>query len=147
MTAEASPLDRDSAYLTVIVNHQEVRRLPLRKEMTLGRSMDCDLWLEDPILSRHHCRIEPALEGDGWAVIDLKSRNGTFVNAKRIERAPLVEGDIITIGRAHVRFHADGFVPPRPAGPHEAVKLPANRAAMKTDAHAPNRPLPKPRPA
>lgn len=140
------PLDRDAPYLTVVVNYQEVRRLPLRGAITVGRGAGCELWLEDPILSRQHCRIEPALEGDGWAVTDLKSRNGTFVNAKRIEHSPLVEGDVVTVGRAHIKFHADGYVPPRPAGPHEAVKLPANRGAMKTDAAPSTRTLPTPAP-
>jgi pSer/pThr/pTyr-binding forkhead associated (FHA) protein len=143
---DESPLLRDAPYLTVTVNHQVVRRVPLKGELTVGRSTDCGLWLEDPILSRHHCQFEPALEGDGWAVVDLESRNGTFVNAKRVERSPLVEGDVVTVGRTHLKFHPDGYTPPRPAGPHEAVKLPANRSAMKTDAHATTRTLPKPAP-
>ena len=137
---------RNAPYITAVYNHEVVQRMPLTGPIVLGRGLDCNLWVEDAILSRHHCRIEPALEGDGWAVIDLKSRNGTFVNAKRVERAALNDGDVISIGRVHIRFHAKGYVPPRPVGPHEAVKLPANRGMMTRDADEPKRPLPKPAP-
>jgi pSer/pThr/pTyr-binding forkhead associated (FHA) protein len=106
--------DRGGAYISVHVANQETLRRPIEDAVVIGRSLDCDVCLEEPILSRHHCRLEPALEGDGWAVIDLNSRNGTFLNAKRlIERQVLSDGDIITVGRAHIRFHASGYVPPR----------------------------------
>src|ERR1700744_5487201 len=100
---------RDAPYITLVVNHEVLQRVPLSGAITLGRSLDCNVWVEDTILSRHHCRLEPALEGDGWVVEDLKSRNGTFVNGKRVERSPLNDGDTITMGRVHIRFHADGF--------------------------------------
>ncbi len=143
MARDPSPADRNAAFLTVVVDHVEKMRIPLTTTTSIGRSLDCDIWLEDSILSRHHCRLEPAVEGDGWAVVDLKSRNGTFVNARRVTDAwALTDGDIITVGRAHITFHAKGYVPPRPAGPHEAAKLPANRAAMKQDGAVSSRPLP-----
>jgi pSer/pThr/pTyr-binding forkhead associated (FHA) protein len=119
--------------------------------MTIGRSLDCDLWLEDPLLSRHHCRIEPALEGDGWVLIELGSRNGTYLNAKRVrDRRPLNHGDTITLGKTHVKFKASGYVPPRPADPSVAMLIPARaRHALServpTPHHAADRPLPSPR--
>lgn len=147
--AATSQQQRGGPYLTVTVNHAEIQRRPLSDQhpLTIGRSLDCDLWIEDPILSRRHCRVEPALEGDGFAVVDLQSRNGTFVNAERVqERQALVDGDVITIGRAHLKFRAKGYCPPRPRGPEEALKMHANRAAMhRAPAGTSQRPLPTPK--
>src|SRR5678810_502978 len=97
------PDARGGPYITVTINNHEAHRRPLDKPIVIGRSLDCELALEEPILSRHHCRLEPAPKGDGWVVVDLGSRNGTFVNARRVkERQALVTGDIITVGRAHI---------------------------------------------
>jgi pSer/pThr/pTyr-binding forkhead associated (FHA) protein len=149
--AAPPPSERGPAYLTVIVDDKEVQRKPIAAAVTLGRSLDCDLWLDDPRLSRTHCRVEPALEGDGWAVVDLGSRNGTFVNNKQIiERQALRHRDVITIGRAKIKFHAHGYLPPRPTDPTEASLMPAKtRAALEARQPTPHysqRPLPKPVP-
>lgn len=150
MARSGASRDKGPAFLTVIVDNTEVQRRPFAGPITLGRSLDCDLWLEDPILSRRHCLIEPALEGDGWVVIDLESRNGTFVNGVRVmQRHPLNHRDVITIGRAHLKFHAYGYTPPRPADPGAALLMPARtKAAMDGRAltrQQPNRPLPTPK--
>jgi pSer/pThr/pTyr-binding forkhead associated (FHA) protein len=148
---DAASRERGPAYLTVVVDNKEVLRRPITASVTLGRSLDCDVWLDDPRLSRTHCRFEPALEGDGWVVIDLGSRNGTFVNNKQIlERHALNHRDVISIGRATVKFHAYGYTPPRPADPSEATLMPAKtRAAIEArqpTPHQAQRPLPTPIP-
>ena len=147
-----APRERGAAYLTVIVAHKEVQRKPITDlgPVVLGRSLDCDLWVDDPMLSRRHCQLEPALEGDGWVVTDLNSRNGTYVNAKRIlERTPLNHRDVITIGKTHIKFHAHGYLPPRPADPSQAMLMPARtKHAMSGRAPTPHhsgRPLPTPK--
>ena len=149
---DAASRERGPAYLTVIVDGKEVQRRPITSSVTLGRSLDCDLWLDDPRLSRVHCRLELALEGDGWVVIDLNSRNGTFVNNKQIlQRHALTHRDVISIGRAKIKFHAYGYHPPRPADPTEATLMPAKtRAAIEARQPTPHyqaqRPLPTPVP-
>src|SRR5215470_9344773 len=50
------------------------------------------LAVPDPEVSRHHATIEPC--DGGWVVVDHASRNGTFVDGKRVERAPLVDGSV-----------------------------------------------------
>jgi pSer/pThr/pTyr-binding forkhead associated (FHA) protein len=143
--------ERGSAYVSVVVDNKEVQRRPLSGAVTLGRSLDCDLWLDDPRLSRTHCKLEPALQGDGYIVVDMGSRNGTYVNGKRvIERQVLAHRDVITVGRAQIKFHAHGYTPPRPADPNEAILLPARtRAALDARIPMPHysqRPLPTPLP-
>ena len=68
-----------------------------RNVSIIGRE-DCDLSLDDPFISRQHVAI--ILHPDGLLRIrDLKSKNGAFVNNKRIIDAPLGVGDTVKIGR------------------------------------------------
>ncbi len=62
----------------------------------IGRSSDCELVLEDARVSRCHASL--ALDQEGIALQDLKSRNGTFYLGSRIERARVPHGATITIG-------------------------------------------------
>jgi pSer/pThr/pTyr-binding forkhead associated (FHA) protein len=55
----------------------------------LGRARTCDVTVDDPSVSRQHAELRP--EGEGWLVADLGSTNGTFVNGRRIQTAPLHE--------------------------------------------------------
>jgi hypothetical protein len=70
--------------------------------VSVGRAADSELCLDSDGVSRKHCVIEPV--GVGWSVRDLGSRNGTFVNGKRIEEHPLVDGDRIRCGEAEMQF-------------------------------------------
>ncbi|MEM9195332.1 MAG: FHA domain-containing protein [Myxococcota bacterium] len=92
----------------------------------IGRGSDCDLVLEDSMVSRRHCLIhasEAAIRLE-----DLGSRNGVLVNGTRVHRfAALAEGDRITIGRIQLQVTvvedtSDG--PPtiaRETIPHDAL--------------------------
>ena len=65
--------------------------------LVVGRSLEADLHLLDDKVSREHCALEPS--PGGFAVKDLGSRNGTFLNGVRVEgSAPLKAGDQIGIG-------------------------------------------------
>lgn len=82
--------------------------------VTIGRTADNAIRVQDALSSRHHCRIEKAQ--DGWYVEDLKSRNGTTLNGQRIEgRRVLAIGDRIAIGESVIHFGArlDASAPPK----------------------------------
>ncbi len=70
--------------------------------ITIGRENTCDLHLPDPhtrLVSRHHAQIER--KGEGYQLIDLGSRNATFLNDDKLEAHrpyPLKNGDVIKIG-------------------------------------------------
>lgn len=64
----------------------------------VGRAVDADVSVEGVGVSRMHAQIERD-ESGGFAVLDLGSANGTFVNGVRVQRAGLVAGDHIRIGR------------------------------------------------
>jgi pSer/pThr/pTyr-binding forkhead associated (FHA) protein len=129
-------------YLIVSLNGKEVQRRKLEGVLDIGRSLECDIAIEDPAISRHHCRVEP--DGDKWTVIDLQSRNGTRVNKIAIERQVLKEGDVISFGHAKAAFHTGKFVPPRPADPAAAM-LSESGAPVLGPRQPPSKTLPTPR--
>jgi pSer/pThr/pTyr-binding forkhead associated (FHA) protein len=72
--------------------------------VTLGRDETNDVVLHDGKVSRHHARLE---SGDaGYAIVDLGSENGTFVDGVRVDRATLVTGNVITLGDSTLRLDA-----------------------------------------
>jgi hypothetical protein len=81
-----------------------LQEIDLHRGVTLlGRSPDCQVTIEDPLVSRQHARI--VIDDQGARVEDLKSRNGVKVNGKAI-RAPtnLREGDRVRIGTQELVF-------------------------------------------
>ena len=64
---------------------------------TAGRHPDSDIFLDDVTVSRRHAEFRR--EGNGYAVHDVGSLNGTYVNRGRIELAPLAGGDEVQIGK------------------------------------------------
>jgi hypothetical protein len=53
----------------------------------LGRDESCEVRLDDPLVSRRHAEIR--FEHGRWWVVDLASRNGTRLDGRLVERAPL----------------------------------------------------------
>jgi hypothetical protein len=77
---------------------------PAGERMRIGRSPDCEIFLDDVTVSRNHAVL---VSRDGqWVVEDQGSLNGTFVNRKRIDSAPLAEGDEVQIGKYRMTFIA-----------------------------------------
>jgi predicted component of type VI protein secretion system len=66
------------------------------RSITIGRSPDADIILLDEKVSRVHCGIR-LWDGDFY-IKDLKSKNGTFVNGRRVEVAKLAPSDVIKVG-------------------------------------------------
>jgi len=65
---------------------------------TIGRSRAADYCLDVPLVSRLHCRVEVGQDG-AVEVVDLESTNGTWVDGRRVERAPLASGSVLRVGR------------------------------------------------
>jgi len=72
--------------------------------MTIGRLPENDIVLERQSVSRRHARLER--RGDSWVIQDLKSGNGTWVGAVRIEQHVLADGDAIKIGDTRLVYKA-----------------------------------------
>jgi hypothetical protein len=77
-----------------------------RPVVTVGRSQQCDIVVEDASASR--CHAELRREAGAFWVVDLGSTNGTEVNGERVERARLETGDRITVGQTVLVFERAG---------------------------------------
>ncbi|MHB8463944.1 MAG: FHA domain-containing protein [Acidimicrobiales bacterium] len=73
---------------------------------TAGRHPDCDIFLDDITVSRHHAEFSKVAAG--YVVRDVGSLNGTYVNRERVDEAPLTPGDEVQIGRFKLVFFAGG---------------------------------------
>ncbi|MFV2066829.1 MAG: sigma 54-interacting transcriptional regulator [Pirellulales bacterium] len=70
--------------------------------LTIGRELARDLPIDDHQVSRLHARVWH--DGHAWQIEDCDSRNGTVVNAQRIDRTILKPGDLIRIGQRLIVF-------------------------------------------
>jgi hypothetical protein len=71
----------------------------------IGRLPDCAVIVSDGNTSRHHAQI--VRSGSGFAISDLNSTNGTYVNGQRlVADHRLDDGDLITVGSVQLRFEA-----------------------------------------
>lgn len=84
--------------------------------VALGRDITNDIVINDPEVSRHHCRLTrtPA----GYTMEDLGSTNGTFVNGQRLTAVrPLMNGDMIGLGETVTLVYEGGAVQAPPSAP------------------------------
>jgi pSer/pThr/pTyr-binding forkhead associated (FHA) protein len=75
-----------------------------QERTTIGRSPDCDIFLDDVTVSRRHAVA--LKQGDAFVIEDQGSLNGTFLNRRRIESAELSDDDELQIGKYRLVFLA-----------------------------------------
>ena len=80
-----------------------MRSYEVLPEMTIGRSRERDIFLEDLAVSRLHASIHQLPDG-GFEIEDHRSATGTFVNGLRITHYRLLEGDIVQVGSNMLTF-------------------------------------------
>lgn len=100
-TAEAEGLPEPGRYLA-IDDGDDVVLVPLRDGVTrIGRGLTANVRLESQSVSRRHALV---ITDDVSAIlVDDRSRNGTWLNGERIQRAALTDGDVIEIGDTRMR--------------------------------------------
>jgi hypothetical protein len=98
----ARPLDSGRAVLVLTTADQPPQLVDFgtRPCLTIGRAEPADVCAIDPGVSRLHVRF--SREPGGLRVIDLGSRNGTWVRGLRVTEALLVTGDSVIIGNTSV---------------------------------------------
>jgi len=104
--AEAAAVDSlppNTALLVVKRGPNAGSRFLLDNELTqVGRRPDSDIFLDDVTVSRRHAEFYR--HGGSFAVRDVGSLNGTYVNRERIEEAALAGGDEVQIGKFRLVF-------------------------------------------
>jgi len=96
-----------SPRIHIIEVGQSERSIELRGTATVGRETNNDIVLDEITVSRCHALL--LARPEGIALVDLESTNGTRVNdtcAPPDELVPLKDGDVITLGRVVLRYHA-----------------------------------------
>ncbi|MBX3305359.1 MAG: FHA domain-containing protein [Nitrospira sp.] len=64
---------------------------------TIGRAPDCDIVVNDPVVSRHHAEVR--WQDGVWRLVDLGSRNGTYLDGVKIQDVRLPASCRVTLGQ------------------------------------------------
>jgi hypothetical protein len=74
--------------------------------LTVGRSRECDVVVQDPNVSRKHAEIRP--RGGSWVLVDLGSTNGSRLNGRVIDGSEVIKaGDEIELGSTRLTFELE----------------------------------------
>ncbi|HJU67729.1 MAG TPA: adenylate/guanylate cyclase domain-containing protein [Gemmatimonadaceae bacterium] len=87
--------------------------------LIVGRAPNSDIPILDPTISRRHAEVECGDEG--FAIRDLGSSNGTYVNGERVTHRAIAPGDVLTFGKVSFRVAEAPDLPPlspRASGAH-----------------------------
>lgn len=87
----------------VIYLPDQVWEVQLTNErMTIGKGEENDVNIPDEFVSRHHASIER--RGDDYVIYETQSRNGIWLDKRRVEEHTLRDGDKLSLGRAKMVF-------------------------------------------
>jgi len=107
---QAVPYLADAPALTVArlalqIDGSESSFSLVKDTYTLGRHGNNDIVISDPKASAFHARIDRT--HDGFMLVDLRSKNGSWVNGQRVEAAMLKTGDELRLGVARLVYKVD----------------------------------------
>lgn len=76
--------------------------LDASRENRIGRGLECDIVLSDPLCSRVHATLRH--EKRGWVLDDRQSRNGTYINGRKVDSAVIADEHQIRVGSTEFAF-------------------------------------------
>ncbi|MGD2098894.1 MAG: FHA domain-containing protein [Desulfobacterales bacterium] len=116
--------------------------LPPGCSLKIGRRKDNDIVIDNLAVSSHHGKIDSA--GDGFVYIDLKSKNGSFINQQLVGSHWLQDGDVVYIGKHSLTFaYFDSEVRPEDKEQSEMEKTMVMDTSEYRSMMNPNAPQPK----
>ena len=80
--------------------------------LSIGRSPDNDIVVDDPTVSRHHARV--TFDGNQYHIEDLSSTAGTMMNGQKVGRAAVPAGATLKLGDTEIVFNRKSNRPPEP---------------------------------
>lgn len=83
-------------------NHRGMDFRLFEGKNVVGTAANCDIVITDAYLSARHCTIR--YDNGDFIIIDLDSRNGTFVNQKKISKYDLIDNDTVKLGKSEFKF-------------------------------------------
>jgi predicted nuclease with TOPRIM domain len=98
----AAERERLSRVLIGTVDKQELRFPLFKSRLTIGRAAQNDIQLQAAYVSRRHAVV--VTEGEITRVVDWGSKNGVYVNSRRVTEHFLQSGDILSVGDAEFRY-------------------------------------------
>jgi pSer/pThr/pTyr-binding forkhead associated (FHA) protein len=120
--------------LEIVEGPDAGRQVPVGGALEIGRDPAADVVLSDQVVSRHHARVQ--LDQDGAYVVDLDSRNGTFVNGTQIHNSARVQpGDQLMVGATVLQVRTPSEVATQPTAVRPVP--PALAAAARTPDYVP----------
>lgn len=111
-------------HVVISINGNELHRYSFSEsEILIGRSPECDVWLDNAGVSRTHAKV--LRQGNRVQIVDLNSGNGTFLNGQWVNEAFVNSGDTVGIGKfsltLKVAEEALADADPHPAAEPEPV--------------------------
>lgn len=115
-----------------------------KSSLVIGRREGCDIILEYPNISSHHCALE--LQNGYWHVRDLRSRNGIKVNGERVDAKFLLPGDVLAIAKHHfaIEYQPRADAPPPPVDESPFAMSLMEKAGLETQREAKRKSAPLP---
>ena len=141
--APATDRSEPSLY-SVLLETDETTAVGCEGVLVVGRAPSADLCLDDDFVSWHHCLLATLGSERLPLLLDLRSRNGTWVNGRLVRKAFVTPGAAVQVGHSVLRFRlsaAQGGA--RPSGGRPAAKRPTTAVvseAGRTLGHEPLRP-------
>lgn len=119
------------AELIIVDSSQKVNRYPMQKdEAVIGRSEDCDIQIDDPMISRYHAKVSVS-----YFIQDIGSTNGIWKEGKRFKKTTIAPGEEVFLGKSeNYQLRLEAGSPPAAepdidqtivAAPEPAKKAPA----------------------
>jgi len=105
-------------------------KLNPEKPTFIGRGLECDIVLTDPLCSREHAVIY--WDEDAWWLQDEKSRNGTQVNGQKAGLVQLDSGAVVQVGSAEFRLELSESPPKKRADLSQTIIRDASMAASES---------------
>jgi chromosome segregation ATPase len=102
LSSRPHPGERVTRLLIGRIDKQELRFPLFKNRLTIGRTQQNDIYLKAQFISRRHAVV--VTEGDSTRIIDWGSKNGVYVNSKRITEHFLKSGDKVAIGTVEFRY-------------------------------------------
>jgi hypothetical protein len=99
-----------------------------RPSVTIGRSLDNDVIVNDSRISRHHAQLRR--RAGRYVVYDLGSSGGTTVNGDRVSECLLQAGDVIGLAGVQIIYGEDSPTPPTPPDVQDTPPLPNDKSQI-----------------